>query len=112
MHPLSENGTIAQLVEQRTENPCVPGSIPGGTTHKKHHRSMIYGVSLFYVIFQLFLPSPTRFSVDFICKVNREVNYKQTDLQTQNQITHPRTASISIKSAVQQKHSLCKKITF
>ena len=30
---LSE-GTLAQLVEQRTENPCVPGSIPGGTTLK------------------------------------------------------------------------------
>ncbi len=28
-------GAIAQLVEQRTENPCVPGSIPGGTTSKK-----------------------------------------------------------------------------
>ncbi len=28
----SQNGTLAQLVEQRTENPCVPGSIPGGTT--------------------------------------------------------------------------------
>ncbi len=27
-------GTLAQLVEQRTENPCVPGSIPGGTTNK------------------------------------------------------------------------------
>ena len=27
-------GAIAQLVEQRTENPCVPGSIPGGTTKK------------------------------------------------------------------------------
>tara|TARA_Y100000287_G_scaffold158766_1_gene136829 strand:- start:180 stop:335 length:156 start_codon:yes stop_codon:yes gene_type:complete len=27
-----ERGTLAQLVEQRTENPCVPGSIPGGTT--------------------------------------------------------------------------------
>ena len=27
-------GTLAQLVEQRTENPCVPGSIPGGTTFK------------------------------------------------------------------------------
>ena len=26
------HGAIAQLVEQRTENPCVPGSIPGGTT--------------------------------------------------------------------------------
>ena len=30
----NENGAIAQLVEQRTENPCVPGSIPGGTTSK------------------------------------------------------------------------------
>ena len=27
-------GTLAQSVEQRTENPCVPGSIPGGTTLK------------------------------------------------------------------------------
>ena len=30
-----KNGAIAQLVEQRTENPCVPGSIPGGTTKKR-----------------------------------------------------------------------------
>ena len=29
------NGTIAQLVEQRIENPCVPGSNPGGTTLKR-----------------------------------------------------------------------------
>ena len=27
-------GTLAQLVEQWTENPCVPGSNPGGTTLK------------------------------------------------------------------------------
>ena len=32
--PLSSTGALAQLVEQRTENPCVPGSIPGGTTKK------------------------------------------------------------------------------
>ena len=32
--PPFKNGAIAQLVEQRTENPCVPGSIPGGTTKK------------------------------------------------------------------------------
>ncbi len=25
-------GALAQLVEQRTENPCVPSSILGGTT--------------------------------------------------------------------------------
>ena len=28
------HGAIAQLVEQRTENPCVTGSIPVGTTKK------------------------------------------------------------------------------
>jgi hypothetical protein len=30
--PAILQGTLAQLVEQRTDNPCVPGSIPGGTT--------------------------------------------------------------------------------
>ena len=30
----SQNGgALAQLVEQRTENPCVAGSIPAGTTY-------------------------------------------------------------------------------
>ena len=29
------NGAIAQLVEQWTENPCVPGSNPGSTTNNK-----------------------------------------------------------------------------
>ena len=33
--PAKKRGAIAQLVEQRTENPCVPGSIPGGTRAKK-----------------------------------------------------------------------------
>ena len=30
-----KDGVIAQSVEQRTENPCVPGSIPGDTTSSK-----------------------------------------------------------------------------
>ncbi len=30
-----QNGVVAQLVEQRTENPCVTGSIPVDTTSKK-----------------------------------------------------------------------------
>tara|TARA_R110002153_G_scaffold103449_2_gene240639 strand:+ start:15448 stop:15582 length:135 start_codon:yes stop_codon:yes gene_type:complete len=34
LHPLTAFGALAQLVEQWTENPCVPGSIPGGTTSK------------------------------------------------------------------------------
>jgi hypothetical protein len=36
-----KNGDVAQLVEQRTENPCVTGSIPVITTKEcaflKHH---------------------------------------------------------------------------
>ena len=31
----AKKGAIAQLVEQRTENPCVPSSILGGTTEKQ-----------------------------------------------------------------------------
>ena len=41
----NQQGAIAQLVEQRTENPCVPGSIPGGTTYKES----FFGVTLFFV---------------------------------------------------------------
>ena len=36
------NGAIAQLVEQRTENPCVPGSIPGGTTQDGREFSPVF----------------------------------------------------------------------
>jgi hypothetical protein len=31
-------GVLAQLVEQWTENPCVPGSIPGDTTRNPGDR--------------------------------------------------------------------------
>ena len=34
------------MVEQRTENPCVPGSIPGGTTYKES----FFGVTLFLLL--------------------------------------------------------------
>ena len=48
---LEKSGAIAQLVEQRTENPCVPGSIPGGTTAKKTSkiRSLFCFLSAFFV---------------------------------------------------------------
>ena len=39
------NGVIAQLVEQRTENPCVPGSIPGDTTLKIRELHVLSPVS-------------------------------------------------------------------
>ncbi len=43
LHPQTRNnGTIAQLVEQRTENPCVPGSIPGGTTEESQRNLTLF----------------------------------------------------------------------
>ena len=41
-------GTLAQLVEQRTENPCVPGSIPGGTTLKPCNQLIMVLIYLFH----------------------------------------------------------------
>jgi hypothetical protein len=35
---LKIEGDVAQLVEQRTENPCVGGSIPSITTFKQKSR--------------------------------------------------------------------------
>jgi hypothetical protein len=32
---MGQRGGLAQLVEHRTENPCVPGSSPGSTTTLK-----------------------------------------------------------------------------
>ena len=47
LQPLNKNdGAIAQSVEQRTENPCVPGSIPGGTTAKRDLRKGLFFVFL------------------------------------------------------------------
>ena len=42
-------GAIAQSVEQRTENPCVPGSNPGGTTSKSFREIWsFFGLKLFW----------------------------------------------------------------
>ena len=43
-----KNGALAQPVEQRTENPCVPSSILGGATNLKALYS-IYLQGFFYL---------------------------------------------------------------
>ena len=47
---IHSNGAVAQLVEQRTENPCVPGSSPGGATSPQRK----LGAFLFEVYFPNF----------------------------------------------------------
>ena len=54
-------GTIAQLVEQRTENPCVPGSNPGSTTKENEPRHKCAG------LFSCYLRNHCA-SVDFIAR--------------------------------------------
>ena len=44
----SRFGTLAQSVEQWTENPCVPGSIPGGTTFKMTKTFQSYDLKGFF----------------------------------------------------------------
>jgi hypothetical protein len=47
-------GSVAQSVEQRTEAPCVAGSIPAGTTISEKSANVMYGVFLFLLfIFKL-----------------------------------------------------------
>ena len=41
LHPQINNGAIAQLVEHRTENPCVTGSNPVGTTQRKQLQNIL-----------------------------------------------------------------------
>ena len=41
------SGVIAQLVEQRTVIPCVPGSIPGGTTKKRDAIAPLFYYSVY-----------------------------------------------------------------
>ena len=53
------NGAIAQLVEQRTENPCVPGSIPGGTTFTKRKIMKTAEIQTFQRFFLYVLPAKT-----------------------------------------------------
>ena len=48
LHSQNKRGTIAQLVEHRTENPCVPGSIPGGTTLKTKKTQLIINQLRFF----------------------------------------------------------------
>ena len=61
--PVKQNkGAIAQLVEQRTENPCVPGSIPGGTTFRKRKIMKPAEIQSFQWVFSL---STTRRNMQF-----------------------------------------------
>ena len=58
----NKKGAIAQLVEQRTENPCVPGSIPGGTTFRKRKIMKPAEIQSFQWVFSL---STTRRNMQF-----------------------------------------------
>ena len=71
----NKKGAIAQLVEQRTENPCVPGSIPGGTTFKRLIiKQLLIKVAAFFISFCVFFGG---FSMIVSSHVNQDVNRKK-----------------------------------
>jgi hypothetical protein len=57
----SRFGALAQLVEHRTENPGVPGSIPGGTT--KPRAAPIYRSGFFLFKTNIFQYNQTTFEI-------------------------------------------------
>jgi hypothetical protein len=49
-----KNGVVAQLVEQRTENPCVTGSIPVDTTAREYKTLYVNDIQrLFFAVHPL-----------------------------------------------------------
>jgi hypothetical protein len=60
-----KGGAIAQSVEQWTENPCVPGSIPGGTTilNRKSRKINILRVFVFREVTELLTIFVTQIAV-------------------------------------------------
>ena len=57
-----QNGVVAQLVEQRTENPCVTGSIPVDTTTKKKGLETAFQVLFSFIRARLFRARLSRVS--------------------------------------------------
>ena len=61
MQPRLGYGALAQLVEQWTENPCVPGSIPGGTTIKT---LLLQGFLVYILLYMHYLYISYSLSID------------------------------------------------
>ena len=72
-------GSIAQLVEQGIENPCVPGSIPGRATIEFKARSALHA-GLFYCL--LFSNNQFRLPAENKFKLN--LNHRGTEAQRFN----------------------------
>ena len=67
-------GAIAQLVEQRTENPCVPGSIPGGTTENLSRSNSIEVFSFMQSVESRSFPCPASCPVRLSIKTGLSVD--------------------------------------
>ncbi len=68
-----KKGAVAQSVEQRTENPCVAGSIPAHTTSKASEKS---GAFLFYTYFFVLFIVTLDFTILFIPEIYLDNNRK------------------------------------
>ena len=79
-----KHGAIAQLVEQRTENPCVPSSILGGTTKDDLTKVvfLFFHKNLAYLQKKLYLCS--RFNLHYcgFIQKNRDLAYMRCSVYT------------------------------
>ena len=56
-----DDGAIAQMVEQRTENPCVPGSIPVSYTHLDVYKRQAQSLGVNVTFVRIFLSAVAAF---------------------------------------------------
>ena len=94
-----KQGAIAQLVEQRTENPCVPGSIPGGTTKDQACKDSFTG---FFVSISSF------FIFSFHIHNHETIAYQRQAFSTKEKQNKKERAKLSYRNNLAftlQKHS-------
>ena len=111
LHPQTKGstklGALAQLVEHRTENPCVPGSIPGGTTPPFiTSPAKVFGLSgafFMHISLQNNLGSADFFATSAFCIMKRTLKCLAISANTLNFAT-----SVSRQSTVIAKESTTK----
>jgi hypothetical protein len=69
-HRSFSEGAVAQSVEQRTENPCVAGSIPAHTTKTKIKPTPVVGFSFYFVE-----PFWWNIEKNLLCFLNEKFSY-------------------------------------
>jgi hypothetical protein len=72
LHPRLRKGSVAQLVEQRTENPCVGGSKPSRTT--SNEKALQFAGPFLFGKIKFWASSPLKQPPDAGCELQNQAS--------------------------------------